>query len=345
MKAARLHGYGETDQLRYDDTEKPELRSPTDAIVELKAAAVNQIDIRLRRGAGGHCLKLPHILGGDGAGTVVSVGPEVKNVKPGDPVCLYPPISCGHCEFCRTQREHLCEQRRLLGERENGTYAQYVKVPARNCYPLPPILTFEEAAAFPLVYITAWRMLLTDAEIKPGESVLILGIGGGIATAALQIAAALGCHTVVTSNNKERLAMAAKFGAEHAINCASANFSKEVRKLTDKRGVDVVVNCSGGETWAQSLAALARGGRLVTCGVTTGANPQSDLRRVFWNHLKIFGSAAGTHEEFHRVLNFISASQTKPIIDGIYPLKEAARAQQRLEERKHFGKVVLRIDT
>jgi NADPH:quinone reductase-like Zn-dependent oxidoreductase len=344
LRAVRLHAYGGIDKLTYEEADDPDLRSPRDAIVRLKAASVNHLDILIRRGLGPAPVSLPHIFGSDGAGIIDAVGAEVSNVKAGDAVCLYPASSCGDCEFCNAQREHLCRRRSLLGEGENGTYAEYVRVAARNCYPIPEGLSFEEAAAFPLVYVTAWRMLINDAELKPGESVLILGAGGGIATAALRLAAAIGAYIIVTSRSEAKLAMAKKFGAEHGINYQATDFAKEVRSLTDKRGVDVVVDCIGGEGWGKSLAALARGGRLVTCAATAGANPQTDLRRLFWNHLKIFGAMAGTHEEFRQLLNFMAVTRTKPIIDQVFSLQDAAKAQQRLEQGKQFGKIILRMD-
>jgi NADPH:quinone reductase-like Zn-dependent oxidoreductase len=275
---------------------------------------------------------------------VVEVGEDVRNVKPGDAVCLYPPSGCGTCEFCATDLDFMCIRLRVLGERELGTYAEYVKVAARNCFPIPAGLTFEEAAAFPLVYLTLWRMLITNARLKPGEYVLILGIGGGVASAALQLAVRSGAHAIVTSGSDEKLKKAKSYGAEHSINYRTTDFAKEVRRLTDKRGVDVVVDCVGGESWVKSLAALAKGGRLVTCGATAGANPQTDIKRIFWNHLTIFGSTLGSREDFRHVLEFLKASGIKPIIDRIFPLKDAAAAQQRLEEGKQFGKIVLRID-
>jgi NADPH:quinone reductase-like Zn-dependent oxidoreductase len=344
LKAVRLHAYGGIDNLRYEETDDPQLRSPHDAVVRLKAASVNHLDILIRRGLSATPAPFPHILGSDGAGTIVAVGTEVRNVKPGDAVCLYPASSCGRCEFCKAQREHLCGERRLLGERENGTYAEYVRVPAANCYPIPQGLSFEEAAAFPLVYATTWRMLVTDAELKPGESVLILGVGGGIASAALQVAASLGTHIIVTSTSEDKLVTAKKLGVEHGINSQTADFAREVRNLTNKRGVDVVVDCVGGDSWGKSIAALAKGGRLVTCGATAGTNPQADLRRVFWNHLKIFGSMVGTREEFRQVLNFISVTRSKPILDQVLSLKDASKAQQRMEAGQQFGKIVLSMD-
>jgi NADPH:quinone reductase-like Zn-dependent oxidoreductase len=344
LKAVRIHEYGGLDKLQYEDAPTPELAGPNDAIIRLKAASLNHIDILNRRGLTGMELSFPHILGGDGAGIVAQVGEAVKNIKPGERVCLYPPSGCGRCEFCATDRDFMCIRLRVLGERDNGTYAEYVRMRARNCFPIPAGLSFEEAAAFPLVYVTLWRMLVTNAGLKPGEQVLILGVGGGVASAALQVAAHLGARIIVTSSSDEKLAKAKELGAEHGINYKQADFAKEVRNLTGKRGVDVVVDCVGGESWAKSLASLAKGGRLVTCGATAGAQPQTDIRRIFWNNLKIFGSTLGSREDFSQVLSFMETTRTKPIIDRVFPLKEAAAAQQRLEEGKQFGKIVLRME-
>jgi len=343
LKAVRIHEHGGIDKLRYEEVEEPRLTSPTEAIVRLESAALNRIDLWNREGLTGMDIALPHILGADGAGIVAEVGDEVHNVKRGDTVCLYPPSGCGHCEFCFSDREFMCLHLRVPGERLQGTYAEYIKVPAANCFPIPGGLSFEEAAAFPLVFITVWRMLVTNAELRPGEHVVILGIGGGVATAALQLAKQMGAHIIVTSSSDEKLEMAKNWGAHHGINYLRSDFAKEVRALTGKRGVDVVVDCVGGDSWVKSLAALAKGGRLVTCGATAGANPQTDLRRIFWNHLKIFGSTMGSRGEFRQLLGFMRVSGVRPIIDQVFPLKEAAAAQRRLEEGKQFGKVVLRM--
>jgi NADPH:quinone reductase-like Zn-dependent oxidoreductase len=205
-------------------------------------------------------------------------------------------------------------------------------------------LSFEEAAALPIVYVTLWRMLVTNAKLKPGEHVLIVGIGGGVASAALQLAAHIGTHVFVTSSSDAKIARAIELGARYGINYNKVDFAKEVRQLTGKRGVDVVVDCVGGESWVKSLACLARGGRLVTCGATGGANPQTDIRRIFWNHLRILGSSFGTREEFRQVLNFTHLTRTKPIIDQSFSLREAATAQGRMEEGRQFGKIVLRTN-
>lgn len=344
MKAVRIHEHGGVEKLRYEEAPEPTLAGPNDAIVKLKAASLNHIDIWIRRGLTGVEIALPHILGGDGAGVIAEAGDQVRNIKTGDAVCLYPPSGCGRCEFCINGREYMCVKLRVLGERENGTYAEYARVPARNCFPIPPGLSFEQAAAFPLVYITVWRMLVTNAQLKPGEHVLILGIGGGVATAALQLAAHIGTHIIVTSSSDEKLEKAKTLGAEHGINYKNADFAKEVRRLTNKRGVDVVVDCVGGDGWIKSLASLAKGGRLVTCGATAGANPPTDIRRIFWNNLTIFGSTLGDRADFREVLNFMEASRTKPVVDQVFPLRDAAAAQKRLEEGKQFGKILLRMD-
>ncbi|HWP60563.1 MAG TPA: zinc-binding dehydrogenase [Candidatus Acidoferrales bacterium] len=343
MKAVRIHAFGEADELRYEDVDEPRLISSQDVIVRLKTAALNHIDLWNRRGLTGMDVKLPHILGADGAGVVAEVGAEVKNVKPGDEVCLYPPTGCGSCEFCLSDREFMCVRARVLGERIEGTYAEYVSVPAKNCFPIPAGLSFEEAAAFPLVFLTVWRMVVTNGQLKAGEHVLILGIGGGVATAALQIAKHMGAHVIVTSSSDAKLELARNWGADHGINHTKKDFAQEVRALTKKRGVDMVVDSVGGESWPKSLASLAKGGRLVTCGATAGANPPTDLRRVFWNQLKIFGSTLGSREDFRQLLAFMNSARVRPILDQIFPLAEAAAAHRRLEERKQFGKIVLQI--
>ena len=343
MKAVCIREHGEIDKLRYEDVEDPKVTSPDDAIVRLKTASLNHIDIWNRKGLTGMEVSMPHILGGDGAGIVVDVGQGVTHLKKGDAVCLYPPSGCGRCEYCLSDRDYMCLQLRVLGERSKGTYAEYVKVPAGNCFPIPAGFSYEQAAAFPLVFITLWKMLVVNAALRPGETVLILGIGGGVASAALLLAKEMKARVIVTSSSDEKLELARELGADHRINYTRSDFVKEARAFTGKRGVDVVVDSVGGESWAKSLASLAKGGRLVTCGATTGAFPLTDIRRIFWNHLSIFGSTLGSRHEFCQLLHFFDTSGIKPIIDRVYPLKEAAAAQQRLEEGKQFGKIVLRI--
>jgi NADPH:quinone reductase-like Zn-dependent oxidoreductase len=343
LKTVRMHGYGGVEQLFYEETDEPTLTEPNEVIVKLEAAAINHIDIWNRLGVTGTPLKLPHILGADGAGRVVQVGAKATNVKVGDAVCLYPPTGCGACEFCLTDRDFMCIRLHVLGERLEGTYAEYVKITAANCFKIPAGYSFLEAAALPLVFITLWRMVITNAELKPGESLLIIGIGGGVASATLQVAKKIGVRVIVTSGSDEKLARAKELGADYGINHAKQDFVRAVKQLTAHRGVDVALDCVGGEVWRKSLASLSSGGRLVTCGATAGGQPNDDVAMIAAKQLKIFGSTLGSREEFRQLLSFVAGSGIKPIIDSVFPLKGAAAAQQRLETAQQFGKVVLRI--
>lgn len=338
-----MHGYGGVEQLFYEDAPQPKLAQSGEVIVKLKAAAINHIDIWNRMGATGIAVAMPHILGADGAGVVTEVGANVANVKAGDRVCLYPPTGCGQCEYCLTDRDFMCFRLRVLGERLEGTYAQYVKLPAQNCFSIPADYSFEEAAAFPLVFITLWRMLITNAELKPGETVLIIGIGGGVASASLQFAKKIGARVIVTSGSEEKLARAKNLGADHGIHHRTQDLVAEVRRLTGERGADVVVDCVGGEVWRKSLACLTPGGRLVTCGATAGGDAVDDIAAICSKELKIYGSTLGSREEFRLLISFLNAAKIRPIIDSVFPLREAAAAQRYVEEARQFGKVVLEI--
>jgi len=341
LKAIRIHAHGGADQLRYEDVEEPRIASPNDVIVKLQAAALNHIDIWVRMGATGMQIPMPHILGADGAGVVAEVGNGVKSVRTGDKVCLYSFTGCGECEFCLSDRDFMCIRVRSLGERLDGTYAEYVRVAAENCFPFPSYMTFDEGAAFPLVFLTLWRMLVTNARLQPGESLLIIGIGGGVASAALQVAKQMGARIIVTSGNDEKLERARALGADHGINHRRRNFAEEVRNLTDNRGVDVVLDSVAGEVWQKSLASLAHGGRLVTCGATAGGEPNDDLKRMISRELKIYGSTLGSREDFRQLLSFLEVSKIRPILDRKFPLREAAAAQQRMEKARQFGKILL----
>ena len=338
-----MHAHGGVDQLFFENTEEPRLDGAAQAIVKLSAAALNHIDIWNRLGVTGVRIAMPHILGADGAGVVAGVSPGVEHVRVGDRVCLYPPTGCGHCEFCLTDRDFMCFRLCVLGERLEGTYAQYVKLPAKNCFPIPAGYSFEEAAAFPLVFITLWRMLITNARLEPGETILILGIGGGVASASLRVAKKIGARVIVTSGSNEKLERARDLGADYGINHGSKDFVQEVQALTAGRGVDVVFDSLGGEFWRKSLASLARGGRLVTCGATAGGEPIDDIAAICAKELKIYGSTLGSREEFHQVIDFLNGAQIKPVIDSIFPLEDAAGAQLHLENARQFGKIILRI--
>jgi NADPH:quinone reductase-like Zn-dependent oxidoreductase len=343
VKAVFFREHGGLDRIEYGELPNP-VPGPGKVRVRIRAGALNHLDIFVRNGIPGIPVALPHVMGSDGAGVVESVGPGVTRVKPGDEVVLNPGVNCGDCEFCLMGEHSLCVTFHLLGEHVAGTFAEYVVAPAVNAYPRPASLTWEESAAFPLTYLTAWRMLVTKARVKPGESLLIIGIGGGVAVAALQIAKLLGLTVFVTSGSGEKLARAKGLGADAGIDHSAADFAREVRKLTGKRGVDVVLDSVGKATWRQSIAAAAKGGRLLTCGATTGTDPQTDLGRIFWNQLTVYGSTMGTHAEFAEMLRIFRDGKAKPVVDRVFPLPQAREAQQHLEEKRQFGKVVLRVD-
>ena len=343
MKAAFFREHGGLDRIEYGDLPDP-VPGPGQVRVRIRAGALNHLDIFVRTGIPGIPVALPHVMGSDGAGVVESVGPGVTRVKPGDEVVLNPGVNCGECEFCLRGEHSLCVTFHLLGEHVAGTFAEYVVAPAVNAYPRPASLTWEESAAFPLTFLTAWRMLVSKARVRPGESLLIIGIGGGVAVAALQIAKLLGMTVFVTSGSVEKLARAKGLGAEEGIDHSASDFAREVRKLTGKRGVDVVLDSVGKATWRQSIAAAAKGGRLLTCGATTGPDPQTDLGRIFWNQLTVYGSTMGTHAEFAEMLRIFRDGRVKPVVDAVFPLPQAREAQRRIEEKRQFGKVVLRVD-
>ena len=344
MKAARIHHYGSADELRFEECDPPRLRSQKDVIVKLKTAALNHVDIWNRLGGTGTPIAMPHILGADGSGVIVERGEEVGNIQVGDAVCLYPFTGCGDCEFCLTQQDFMCLNVRSLGGRLNGTYAEFVTLPGVNCFAIPSYMTFDEAAAFPLVFVTLWRMLITNGGLKSGETLLIIGIGGGVASAALQLAHRIGARVIVTSGSDEKLARAEALGAAHGINHRKFDYDKKVLQLTDGKGVDIALDCIAGEVWQKSLASLCHGGRLVTCGATAGAAPNDDIDAIVKKELKIYGSTLGTREEMRQVLNFLEVSQIHPIIDRKFPLREAAGAHKYLESAQQFGKVLLATD-
>ncbi len=343
MKAAFFREHGGLDRIEYGDLPDPS-PGPGQIRVRIRAGAFNHLDIFVRKGIPGIPVSLPHIMGSDGAGVVDAVGPGVTRARPGDEVVMNPGINCGSCEFCLRGEHSLCVDFRLLGEHVAGTFAELVVAPEINAYPKPAALTWEEAAAFPLTFLTAWRMLVTKARARPGESLLIVGIGGGVAVAALQIARLMGLAVWVTSGSADKLARAKALGADVGIDHSAVDFSREIRKLTGKRGVDMVLDSVGKATWKQSIASLAKGGRLLTCGATTGPDPPEDIARIFWNQLSIHGSTMGTHGEFAEMLRMFRDGRLRPVVDAVFPLSKAREAAFRLEEKRQFGKIVLRID-
>jgi NADPH:quinone reductase-like Zn-dependent oxidoreductase len=342
MKAIAITGQGGMDKVRYMDVERPQI-APREVLIEARAVALNHLDIFVRNNLDSLKLATPHVAGADGAGVVAEVGAEVSRVQAGDRVLINPGLHCGVCEFCQAGEQSLCVRFGIMGETRPGTFAEYFTIPQENVHPMPEGFSWEEAAAFPLVFLTAWRMLISKAAIKPGEEILILGIGGGVATAVLQLVKAIGLRAFVTSSSDEKLQQAQKLGADAVINYKTQDFAREIRTLTNRRGVDVVVDSVGGDSYTKSLASLVKGGRLVTCGATAGPRPQTDLARIFWNQLSVFGSTMGNLREFAEMLNFVRTRGVKPVIDQVFPLAEGANAFARMEEGKQFGKIVLKV--
>lgn len=343
MQAVTIRAYGGPEQVRVEDVPRPVPKAPGDVVVAVKAAALNHLDLFVVGGLPGVTHEFPHVLGADGAGVVEAAGSAVRSVKPGDPVLINPGISCMTCEFCRRGEHGLCSSYDMLGEHRPGTLAEAVLVPDSSVAKLPGNVSWTDAAAFPLVTLTAWRMLRTRAALQPGETVLIWGIGGGVALAALQIVKLLGARAIVTSSSDSKLERARALGADETINHRSADVAKEVRRLTAKRGAEVVVDSVGSATWETSLRAIARGGRLVTCGGTSGPMVQMDIRRLFWHQYSILGSTMGNHAEFAEVAAHFGAGRLRPIVDHVYPLAQARSAFERMASGEQFGKLVVAI--
>jgi len=344
VKALTISAHGTLDQITLrDDLPEPVVEAPGDVRVRLRAAALNHLDLFVVEGIPGVSITPGWILGGDGMGTVDSVGAAVTGVAVGDRVVINPGISCRECEFCRAGEQPLCVKFRLLGEHRPGTFAEFVVVPAANVRRIPDGVPDDVAAAFTLATLTAWRMLVTRAQLRAGEQVLIQGIGGGVAIAALQIAKSLGATVWVTSRSDAKLARAAALGADVMINSATEDVARAVRARTGKRGVDVVVDSVGGPVWAQSLGALGRRGRLVTCGASAGPVVETDVRRLFWNQWSILGSTMGTDAEFDAIVGELHAGRLLPPVDAVFPLAEGRAAFARLAAAEQFGKVVLAI--
>lgn len=344
VRALTISAHGGLDVLEYrDDVPTPEPRLPRDVRVRVEAAALNHLDLWVVGGLPGVSITPPWVMGGDGAGVVDAVGEGVTRVRPGDRVIVNPGVSCRACEYCAAGEHPLCVRFQLLGEHRPGTMAEYVVVPEENVRPIPASIPAAVAAAFPLATLTAWRMVVTRAAVRPGDAVLIWGIGGGVALAALQIAKRIGATVWVTSGSDEKLARARALGADHTLNHRTEDVPRVIRDRTGKRGVDVVVDSVGEATWTRSLHALGRGGRLVTCGGTSGPALQTDVRRLFWNQWSILGSTMGNDAEFDAVAAELCAGRLLPPIDGVYPLAEGRRAFERLASGAQFGKIVVDV--
>jgi NADPH:quinone reductase-like Zn-dependent oxidoreductase len=346
VRACVLTASGGLDHLHITEVEDAPAPQAGEVRVAIRAAALNHLDLWVVEGLPGAAGRFPRIVGADGAGVIESVGPQVANVRPGEKVMLNPGISDYTCEFCAAGEHSLCVNYRLLGEHLPGTVAELVTVPAHNVATIPvlsPELSWADAAAFSLVTLTAWRMIVTRAQLKAGETALIWGIGGGVSLAALRIAKLIGARAIVTSSDDAKLAAARQLGADVTFNHRTDKVAQEVRALTNKRGVDVVVENVGAATWDDSLRCLRRGGRLVTCGATSGPQVGLDLRRLFWHHWSILGSTMGNAAEYAEIVRRLGTGELRPIVDRVFPFAAARDAYERLHRAEQLGKVVIEI--
>jgi NADPH:quinone reductase-like Zn-dependent oxidoreductase len=342
MKAMLMRAHGGPDVLEMGERPDP-VPAPGRVVVRVRAVALNHLDIWVRKGWPGLELAMPHVLGSDVAGVVESVGPGVEGngIAPGMEVVLNPGLSCGRCEACLSGRDNLCRRYAILGEHVAGGYAERVSAPAANVLPKPRDLSFEQAASIPLVFLTAWHALVARARLRPGETVLVHAAGSGVGSAALQIARLLGARVIATCGSPEKCEKALALGADHAIDYQRKDFLAEVKTLTGRRGVDVVLEHTGKATWERSLLAVVNGGRVVTVGATTGWDPPTDLRHVYYRQISVLGSTMGSKAELFQVLRFVEEKRLRPVLDRVLPLAEARAAQDLLARREQFGKVVL----
>lgn len=342
MKAIQFQQHGGPEVLKYVEVTDPVIR-PGEVLVRVRACALNRLDLWVRQGLPNVPIPLPHIPGSDVAGEIAQVGSGVTTVRAGQKVVLVPGVTCGKCAACLAGLDNRCRQFTNLGYMVDGGCAEFVRVPEVNCLPYPQNLSFEQAAAVPLVFQTAWHMLVARAELQPGEDVLILGAGSGVGVAAIQIAKFFGAQVIATASSDEKLVKARELGADHTINHKSQKIRDEVRRITGKRGVDVVFEHVGTATWDDSLASLAASGRLVTCGATTGYDAKVDLRFLFTRQLSLLGSYMGTKNDLRTVMKLVAGGRLKPVVDRVFPLAEAAAAHAYLESGAQFGKVVLTV--
>jgi NADPH:quinone reductase-like Zn-dependent oxidoreductase len=341
MKAAIFKQHGGPEVLEYTDVPEPTVRA-NEVLINVRACALNHLDIFVRNGMPGIEIPLPHILGNDIAGVVQEVGELVTWVKVGDEVMVQPGASCGHCQACLSGQDNLCREYDIIGYRRDGGYAELVAVPGVNVFPKPANISWEEAAALPLVTVTAWHMLVGRADLQPGEDVLVHAAGSGVGSIAIQIAKLRGARVITTASSEEKLAKARELGADETINYTQADWPKEVKRLTERRGVDVVFEHTGSETWPGSISSLKNNGRLVTCGATSGFDARTDLRQVFYRHLTILGSFMGSKAELLEAMKFVRTGKIRGVVDRVLPLAEARKAHELIESRGQFGKVMLR---
>jgi NADPH2:quinone reductase len=344
VQAVQFSEHGDRDVIEYGEFPDPD-PDPDEVVVDVKAGALNHLDVWTRKGLPGIDLEFPHVPGSDAAGVVEAVGDDVTRFEVGDRVAVSAGVSCGECEFCRHGEEPMCVSFHILGEHVRGVHSEMAAVPEDNLVPVPEDVAWEVAGSASLVFQTAWRMLLSRGELGPGESVLVHGASGGVGHAAVQIADYVGAEVYATGSSEEKLSYAEEIGADHAIDYSEEAFVDEIREHTGRRGVDMVVDHVGAATWTDSLKSLAKGGRVVTCGATTGGRPETDINRIFWNQLSVIGSTMATPGEVDDVLSLVWDGTFEPRIRETLPMSEAGRAHEMLENREGFGKVVVIPDS
>jgi NADPH:quinone reductase-like Zn-dependent oxidoreductase len=343
MKSIHITSFGDIDKVTYGDVPQPK-PSHGEALVRVKAAALNHLDIWVVKGRPGVTLKGPHVLGSDCAGVVEAYGPGLEPLPAGSEVVVNPGVSCMTCEFCLRGQHSECPKFRILGFQLEGVYGEYAIVPAVNLFPKPKNLSWEEAAALPLSHLTAWRMLFERAKLQSGETVLIHGVGGGVGVAALQLCGLHGAETIVTSSSDEKLQRAQSMGAKHGLNYkTTTDVGAAVKALTNGRGVDVVIDTTGAPTLPISMAAVRRGGRIVTCGITGGAEATVNIQMLYWNHVSFMGSTMGSMEDMRRLVRATETFNLKPLIDKVFPLSDAQSALTRMKAGEQMGKIVLKV--
>ena len=349
MKSFAMKGHGGLDQLGPAELPDPQITGRSQIRIKVEAAALNHLDLFTLGGLPGLNLSFPHILCGDGAGVVESVSDDVEHVDVGQPVLINPGISCNRCEFCHRGEQSLCTTYRVLGEHLPGMLAEFAVVPSESVVAVPRLaegqkqLTWSEAAAFGLVTLTSWRMLINRARLQPGDTVLIWGIGGGVSSTSILISKLAGAFVIATSSSDEKLEVAREMGADVCLNHADADVAREVRKVTGKRGADVVIDNVGEATWKDSLRSLSKQGRLVTCGGTTGPHVVTDVRRLFWNQYDIMGSTMGSYAEFDRIVRILGQGRLRPRVDSVTPFDSAIEAFERMEIGGQMGKLVVDV--
>lgn len=342
MKAVAMHRHGGPEVLRYEEIPDP-VPGVGEALVRVRACALNHLDIWTRKGQAGRSVPFPHILGNDIAGEIVSLRTPVEGITVGERVMVSPGTSCGRCQACLSGEDSSCRQYRILGYQIAGGYAELVRVPVQNLISLPADIPFQEAAAFPLVFLTAWRMLVTRARVRMGEDVLVWAAGSGVGMAAVQVAKRHGARVIATAGSAAKLEEARKLGADAVIDHHKQDVVAEVKRLTGRKGADVVVEHVGEATWERSILALAHRGRLVTCGATTGAAGPTELRHLFAKQLSLLGSYMGSKADLLEVAALYFAHRLKPVVHAVLPLAEARRAHEMMEASQHFGKIVLQV--